>query len=249
MRQNIYPTTIFRRRRESGPVTPPGGDTVNEANIYKALLHSVTNMKESITMSDAAGTVAKNKTIAINPVKLCYIEDGTLTNRQLYCIYKWAFPKISEGDSITWTLMSNISLGQLLFVGNEQPHATGKIDVYAKGSLGTWRTEESGGIINYYNYTEDFEEQKYGILYPEHIPVSVLYEMMPNYMWRSTNNHGIGFTIATYIAGIPTGIRPFTISDKADSLKYIQTFTPAYASGKVVNIYVMLPLLKMPKPV
>lgn len=250
MRQNIYPTQLFIRRKGRTAAPSPGGDDIiNSSSVKNAIDMSINNMRHSITMSNSDGTSYINKGISIKPYKIHYIDDGEyLTNRSLYCVYEITFPAISDGDSITSVVMDDIQLGNTFFVGSKLPAVIGKIDIHEKGYKDGWRIEETAGAIKYYNYTPNFENKEWSILFPEHIPMAVLYNMIPNNTW-GYNYDGIARDFNDIMRSIPASIRPFNLITNLTNLNYIQTFSPEYGSGKAVTIYYDKYLIGMPTPV
>lgn len=252
MRKDIYPVQIMRRRKSTSgdtPTPPVPDDVINSKSVYASMIKGITSMQQSIIMTDAAGKTYKNKSIVIKPSKIHYVDDGQyLTNRSLYCIYEITFPVLQEGDSLTFIVMSTYKYGVDFFVGSNLPAVKGNIDIYEKVTKREWRVEENAGILNYYNYTPNFETKEWTILFPEHIMGSVLYNMLSYDTWRY-NYDGIARDIDNIVSTIPAATRPYNITTNVDDLKYIQTFSPAYAAGKIVKIYYDKYLTGMPSPV
>lgn len=234
-----------RRIKDNG-----GDDVINSASVYNAMNLAIKSMNHYIRMSDSEGTSAINKYVSIKPYKIHYIDNVSESNinRSLYCVYEITFPTINDGDSITFAVMNNITFNQQSFIGNNLPAVRGNIDIHERGYSSGWRIEETPGAVKYYNYTPNFETKEWNILFPEHIPMSVIYNMIPNNTY-GYNYDGIARDFYDIISTIPSNIRPFNINVNLNGLNYIQTFSKSYASGKTITIYYDKYLTGLPQPV
>ena len=242
--RNIYPVMpIFRRNRSGGGGGGGGDPTQNEQNIAEEISVSIEGMSESLAMLTPGMTGPYyNKNVEIRPERILYLEDGSLTNRALYCIYSYTFPAgILAGDCIASLDTSNFSYGVDFSVGSGIPHVTGKIGIYKKpaGPLTFQIVEESAGQVIYANFDASLiEDRDYQILFPAHIPGAVLCGMLPE------SNYGMAYggvirEIESMLSRIPAAIAPyaFAYDDHPDN-KTAAGFglSPKYGAGKQIVV-------------
>lgn len=225
-----------------------GGGTSDDTSFISSLKAAFNSINMSIQLSDISGTQASGGIMTVKPSKLCYRSGDVSSAKTLYCIYDFVIPALSSnGVGFPNIVMPNMEISQTVIIGNPT-FAYGNIDVYSGPSRGRWRVEESGNMLIYYDYIDNFTEQYKPIQFPEHIIKAVMYEMMPNNTYRY-NYNGIAsmFDYVTNSPTMPAAIKPLDVNMNVDNLNLIFTILPtAYSNGKSVKISHMRALTKMP---
>lgn len=249
--RNIYPVMpIFRRNRSGGGGGGVGGGgggdpTTNEKGIYNDLMAAISTIAEGIQLVNNANEY-NSKFVDIRPYKLCYIRNGSLTNRDLYCIFEYTFPaNVASGDGFMAAELSQFSVfGGYTSVGSTIPHVYGKIGIYDKpgGASAPFTfsiASESAGEVVYANFDESLiVEEDWEILFPSTIPGTVLAQILPQDTY-ATAFGGILYGIQAMLERIPENIRPYNFLYFQPSPPRLQVrnwLDPAYGAGKSIKI-------------
>lgn len=245
--RNIYPVMpIFRRNRSGGGGGGGGGGgdpTTNEKAIYNDLMAAISTIAEGIQLVNESNEY-NSKFVDIRPYKLCYIRNGSLTNRDLYCIFEYTFPaNVASGDGFMAAELSQFSgFGGYIWVGSPIAHVYGKIGIYDKpdGPFKFSIASESAGEVVYANFDESLiVEEDYAILFPSTIPGAVLAHILPQDTY-ATSFGGILYSIQSMLNLIPDNIKPYNFlyfqPSPPPRLQVRNWLDPAYGAGKSIKI-------------